>query len=249
MASNLGSIIMRLVLIVPLIGLWLMVHPEQSYACSCAPPGSPSEALEGADAVFMGRAVSVKEVEEVYGDRTYVDSLVTEFKVATVWKGPFNQTIYINSGAYGASCGLAFTEGAEYIVYAYHSGRRGGLGTGLCTRTTGLSGAMEDLAGLGQGTAPVQVPSASTPQATHTPIPRPTGAPTPQATHTPIPQPTATPAPQATDSPVPPPSPTPDMTETGGGCSLSPNTVDLSAVGLLAGLAWFGLRKRRSGST
>ena len=233
MTSNLGSIAMRLVLIVPLIGLWLMAHPEQSYACSCAQPSSPSEALEGADAVFMGRAVSVSKVEEVYGDRTYVDSVVTEFNVSTVWKGPLNQTIYINSGADGASCGLAFTEGVEYIVYAYHSGRRGGLGTGLCTRTTGLSGAMEDLAGLGQGTAPVQVPSASTPQATHTPMPRPT----------------ATPAPQATDSPVPPPPTTPDMTETGGGCRLSPNTVDLSAVGLLAGLAWFGLRKRRSGST
>ena len=264
MNANLASKTMQLVLIVPLIGVWLMVHPEQSYACSCGESGSPSEELEWADAVFMGRAVSVSPIEEVSGGRTYVDSLMTEFDVSTVWKGPLNPTIYINSGADGASCGLAFKQGVEYIVYAYYGGRRDGLGTGYCTRTTSLSWAVADLAELGEGQTPLQPRFAPTSQAydiptvqptsslalqaTSNPTPQATSAPTPVPVDTPVPGPTTTPTPQATNTPVPRGTATsgPGVTETGGGCSQSPTTIDLSAVGLLAGLAVFGLRRRRS---
>ena len=264
MASRSASIAIRLVLIVPLIGLWYVVHPERSYACSCLEPGSPSEELEEADAVFMGRVVSVREVEKVHGDLTYVDSVITEFDVKTVWKGPVNQTMYIDSGG---PCGIGFIEGVEYIVYAYYSDHWDGLATGLCTRTTLLSWAMDDLAGLGAGTTPGQVPTAPrpeptntaaplvtntpTPQATDTPTPQPTNTAAPQATDTPTPQPTNTAAPQATDTPTPQPTdtPTPDMSETSGGRGLLPYTFAMLVVALLAGLAWFGLRKRRSEST
>ncbi len=208
MTSRSASIAIRLVLIVPLIGLWLMAHPERSYACSCLEPGSPSEELEEADAVFMGRVVSVRGVERVDGDLIYLGSVITEFDVKTVWKGPVNQTMYINSGG---PCGIGFIEGVEYIVYAYYSDHWDGWGTGLCTRTTLLSGAMDDLAGLGAGTTPEQAPKAPRPQPTDTP--------------------------------------TPDMSETDGGRGLLPYTFGLLVVAPLAGLAWFGLRKRRSDST
>ena len=246
-ASGFGSIIMRLLLIISLLGLWLIVHPEQSYAHTCMEPGRPAEELKEADAVFMGRAVSVSYVEKTFGGQTYVDSLITKFKVVTVWKGPINQTVFISSGG---SYGTGFSEGEEYVVYAYNSGRRTGLTTGLCTRTTSLSGAMEDLAGLGEGktpsqaaaTATAQSASGPTLQATDTHLPQPTSASTPRST--------GAPAPRATDSPAsrPTASPSPKLTESGGGCSPSPNTFDLPVVGLLAGLTWFGLRKRRSES-
>ena len=228
MASKFGSIVMRLLLVIPLIGIWLIVHPEQGYSLSCVGVGSPSEELERADAVFMGRVVSVSGVEEVHGEQTNVDSLITEFKVTVVWKGPINQTVFINIGG---SYGPGFVEGEEYVVYAYHSGRRTGLATGPCTRTTSLSGAMEDLAGLGEGTKLLEAAAAVTSQ--------PMGASTPQPTDTPVPQ--------ATDGPVPGPTPRtpPDMTETGGGRGLLPIAIGLSVMGLLAGLAWCGLRKRR----
>lgn len=267
MAFNLRYLAIRLVLIASLIGLWAMMNPELSYACSCGEIGSPSEALAGADAVFMGRAVSVSYVERVHGEQTYVESVITKFNVTTVWKGPVSETAYINTGG---PCGTGFDVGEEYIVYSYNFGRRAGLATGLCTRTTLLSRAMADLAELGKGANPLQAaatatpqqPSVPTPQPTDTPVsqptstpapqtadtpaPQPTGTAAPRATGAPMPQPTNTPAPHATDAPAPPP--TPETTETGGGCSRSPSTLDISAVGLLGGLVWFGLRKRRSES-
>ncbi len=271
MAFNLLYLAIRLVLIASFIGLWAMMNPELSYACSCGAISSPSEALAGADAVFMGRAVSVSYVERVQGEQTYVESVITKFNVTTVWKGPISETAYINTGG---PCGTGFDAGEEYIVYAYNSGRRAGLATGLCTRTTLLSRAMADLAELGEGTRPLQAAATATPQSAgvpapqpaesptpqptgtsvpqpaDTPAPDPTATPTPQATDAPIPQPTDTPTPRATDTPAPrpPPAPTPETAETGGGCSRSPDTLDVSAVGLLAGLAWSGLGRRRSQS-
>ena len=262
-ASTLGHLALRLVLAASLIGLWAMINPEPSYACSCAERSSPSEALERADAVFMGRAVSVSYVEKVRGEQTYIDSVITKFNVTAVWKGPISETAYVD---HGGPCGTRFDVGEEYIVYAYNFGRRTGLTTGLCSRTARLSWAMEDLAGLGEGTKPLQARATATPQpaggpapqTADTPTPEPTLTPTPQSAGTPAPQPTATPAPQpadtpapqATDTPAPRPTPppTPGTTETGGGCSRSTSALDISAVGVLAGLAWFGLRRRRSRS-
>ncbi len=268
-ASALGSIAGRLLLMAFVVGLWVLVHSQPSYAHYCEESGTPSEELEGADAVFLGRAVAVSYVEKVHGDQTYVESVITRFKVTTVWKGPMSETIYINSGG---SYGIGFAEGEEYIVYAYNFGRRDGLSTGLCSRTTRLSRAIEDLAELGEGASPLQPAATATPAPTTTtptpeptatpapqpastptpqpadmPVPRPTNTPTPQPT-TPTPQPTNTPTPEAATSPAPRPTPppTPEATETSGGCSRSQNALDISAVGVLAGLAWFGVRKRRS---
>lgn len=267
-ASTLGTMTVRLLLMSLMAGLWLLAQPGLGHAHSCEESGTPSEELQGADAVFLGRAVAVTYVEKVIGEETYIDSVVTRFKVTTVWKGPMSDTIYINSGG---SYGIGFTQGEEYIVYAYHSGRRAGLSTGLCTRTTQLSRAMHDLAGLGVGARlpqaaptptpdPTVVPTATpAPQPTATPAPQPTATPAPQPTATPAPQPTATsappqptdtPAPRAATSPVPraTPPPAPGPAEAAGGCSRSQHALDISTVGVLAGLAWFGLRKRRSDS-
>ena len=63
MASDAGSIALRVALLVPLIGALFPVHPESSYACKCAVPGSPSEELAKSAAVFQGQVVSVRELD------------------------------------------------------------------------------------------------------------------------------------------------------------------------------------------
>ena len=256
---SLGSMTVRLLLLVLLAGLWLLAQPGLSYAHYCEESGTPSEELKGADAVFLGRAVSFSYVEKVYGEETYIESVITKFKVTTVWKGPMSDTIYINSGG---SYGIGFAEDEEYIVYAYHSPRRDGLSTGLCSRTTPLSWAMEDLAGLGEGTRPLQPAATATPQSTvvptpqpatdapapqptstlapeaiDTPAPQPTATPAPRAAATPVPQPVSTPAPQGTTSPAPEPTPpaSPETEETGGGCSRSQSALDIS---IARGAGW-----------
>ncbi len=60
-----------LTLVSLLMGLWLMVHPERSYACSCIPPGSQLEELAASHAVFEGRVASLHYYES--GDSTRSD--------------------------------------------------------------------------------------------------------------------------------------------------------------------------------
>jgi hypothetical protein len=75
------------------------------------------------------------------------------FAVARNWKGSDQSTIVVNTPASSASCGVDFVQGLEYLVYA--SENEGILQTNLCSRTTQLGAASEDLAVLGAGSAPV----------------------------------------------------------------------------------------------
>ena len=56
----------------------------------------------------------------------------------------------------GGSCGFAFEEGEEYIVYAYDGANTDeSYSVNICSRTALLSQAQEDLDAFGDGDAPV----------------------------------------------------------------------------------------------
>ena len=139
----------RSILIVFIISIWFLIGTRESHACSCVPPGSPSEELKGHSEVFSGKVVAI------HMSNTFLQLLLTntsepsktvyEVKVATVWKGPLLETVFLSQSGAGTSCAQAFREGVEYIVYG--SGH-------LCSRTGLLSEAQEDLAELGEGHAP-----------------------------------------------------------------------------------------------
>ena len=150
-------VLLRVVSIALLVSvLWLLGSTGQAYACSCAEPGSPVEALETSAAVFAGRVVSVEGAfdpdEAPYSpeDRTTV-----EFEVGAVWKGVVHERMYVTTRPDGASCGFAFVEGEEYVVYAHDSAEvDGGYGVYRCSRTALLSQAQADIDALGAGDAP-----------------------------------------------------------------------------------------------
>ena len=167
-----GSVALRLALIIPLIGFWLVVPPERSYACSCADPGSPSWALAESAAVFMGRAVSVREFERADGMVSSTDPTTVEFDVSTVWKGSNSPTRRLTTRQSEVSCGFTFVEGVEYVVYSHDSRT-----VGLCSRTRPLSRAAQDLAALGPGQAPGQGALAPTPDVS---VPQTPAVPEPQ---------------------------------------------------------------------
>ena len=152
-----ASVSVRVVSIALLVGvLWLLGNTGQAYACSCADPGSPIEALETSAAVFAGRVVSVEgafdpdNVPYSPEDRTTV-----EFEVGAVWKGVVHERMYVTTRPDGASCGFTFVEGEEYVVYAHDSAEvDGGYGVYLCSRTALRSQAQADLDALGEGDAP-----------------------------------------------------------------------------------------------
>ena len=193
-ALRMSSVAIRLALILALAAAWLAWPVEKSHACSCAYPGTPSEALERSAAVFAGQVVSI----EHGNNRGGLDSVTVEFHVSTVWKGPSEQTIRMKSPGAHNSCHVPFQVGVEYLVYSLH-----GLEVNWCSPVRPLSEAAGDLAELGPGRAP----SEGVPDAT----------------------------------PVVPGQPA------GGGCSASPGVDVLPLLGLVAGIALLGIRKRLLG--
>ena len=231
--SQFGSGAIRLALILPLIGLWILMHPEPSYACSCVPPDSPREALANSAMVFMGTVVSVPVFEDDDGFSVGTDTVRIEFDVHTVWKGTVTRPMFLTTRRWSESCGYPFVEGVTYVVYS-----RDGSTVSLCSRTRPLSEATEDLIELGPGKVPAS--NATTPKpdiSERQPVEPAAPTPVPSEKKLPV-SPTAT-ANATEDQPVESPA--------SGGCGRSAHTSDLSVVGLMAGIALIVLRRRSSG--
>lgn len=147
----------RIVVTLSVIAFVTAVQPTCVYACSCRPPGPPAEALANATAVFSGKVTALSAP----ADRGGSDPVQVTFAVTKGWKGADQSTIVILTPASSASCGVDFVEDQEYLVYASES--EGRLQTNLCSRTTQLAMAGEDLAVLGAGTPPTSGGGAAPP--------------------------------------------------------------------------------------
>ena len=130
----------------------LSLLPRPAFACSCAPPGTPLETLEGATAVFVGEVVSVEAPEPVDGAISTADPVKVTFAVNTVWKGQVQPELTLTTPRMDASCGYTFVIGQTYLVYAY--GHSTSLETHLCTRNQPIADAADDLLALGEGSEP-----------------------------------------------------------------------------------------------
>ncbi len=119
----------------------------RAFACTRAPPGSPSDELERSTAVFAGK---VTGVEMPGGDViSSADPVRVTFRMYTVWKGPSRDSLTVTTARSTVSCGYEFAAGKEYLVYAY--GEEDDLEVSLCSRTRPLTLAAADLAALGRG--------------------------------------------------------------------------------------------------
>ncbi|MCY3749390.1 MAG: hypothetical protein OXG64_08855 [Chloroflexi bacterium] len=147
----------RIVGVALLLGaVWFIGSLGSVQACKCVVPGSPTEEMAKFDAVFAGHVVSVSHSFDPNvtpykpGDRTTVG-----LDVSTVWKGVVHERMYITTPPTGGSCGFAFSEGEQYIVYAStNASEDGGYQASICSRTALLGQAQADLDALGEGRAP-----------------------------------------------------------------------------------------------
>ena len=128
--------------------LALLAYPQPAQACSCADPGSPSEAMEWADMVFTGQVSSMTGNPKSPVILSSADLVTVAFQVSQVWKGPQSELLTVRTEWSEVSCGYEFEEGGKYIVYA-----RDGH-TGFCTRTAPTWRAVVDFAVLGEGWRP-----------------------------------------------------------------------------------------------
>lgn len=111
---------------------------------------SVCNAFGDAKAVFVGKVIEGKSVERMSDMlKAGTKDLTFTFNVSRGFIGAkADQTIDIHTGFGFGDCGFPFEKGEEYIVFAYQSGDSPNLSTGICTRTTHISRAEEDLAGL-----------------------------------------------------------------------------------------------------
>jgi hypothetical protein len=119
--------------------------PDCASACSCVPPlpGQSQQEqarreLADSSAVFAGEVVDLK--------KGFMTTKVS-FRVSEVWKGPERETLEVNTPSQGGACGYRFSEGREYLVYAW--GKK--MEVVSCGRTGPLSEANADLEVLGDG--------------------------------------------------------------------------------------------------
>ena len=190
---------------------WLVGNAGQAQACSCLPPGSPSEELEKADAVLAGRVVLLQEIPDK--PDAYYYRMMVGLEVSAVWKGPAYELMYVRTSRSDISCGFTFEYGERYLVYAYE--HADGYETSLCSRNAGLWAAEADLEELGEGyasesgtMAPLTEDLVGIVGSVVAPVPK--VEPLPTATATPVPTATATPTP----TPRPKPAPTPTIMPT-----------------------------------
>lgn len=114
-----------------------------SFACKCAPPPAPKEALKESSAVFSAVAVKIKE-----GERENVIVL----KVQKSWKGVQQEMVFIYTPSSSAACGVSFADKSEWLVYASEDPETKKLRASICSRTKLLEEAKEDLEELGEPT-------------------------------------------------------------------------------------------------
>ena len=152
------AFIVRAVLFASLLGVGFVMAPESAYACYCVEPDSPAEALSRAATVFSGRVVSVGEREGQGELRPHTDQVVVEFEIGTFWKGYDRPTVYLTTPGSGSSCGVAFVDDEDYLVYS-----EDGMQVSLCSRIRRRSEAADDLAALGEGRFPASEKIGPTP--------------------------------------------------------------------------------------
>lgn len=135
--------------------IFLLFFAQKTFACQCRGLSTPYEAYKNADAVFVGKVISIKnslgqEVSqnkvsnwwENYREKEG-ESESNHFAVQEWFKGEQNSEIIINTS--NNMCENGFGANDSALIYAYKS-KDGNLWTGLfCSRTTDLETAQPDI--------------------------------------------------------------------------------------------------------
>jgi hypothetical protein len=142
--------------------LGLSINPAHASACSCAPQLPPAQAYQEKEIIFTGQAASVMHPWEIPGigllsnlyaswpQLTMIPGFYQEhttFTVINSWKGVDTTSVTILTSIGNSMCGISFTSGQQYLVYAYHEAD-GSLQTNMCSGTTDVANAGNDLAFL-----------------------------------------------------------------------------------------------------
>jgi hypothetical protein len=135
-----------------LVTAFMLLAPQIASACGCMPSMLETERQrilrerKSSQAIFSGKVLSIEISRGVYW--------AVKFKVERAWKYVDSQDVVIfTMSPDGASCGVDFILGENYLVYAGIAFENE-LWTNHCTRTQKLRYAHRDLLILGAGKRP-----------------------------------------------------------------------------------------------
>jgi hypothetical protein len=109
-----------------LAGVLLVLGAQPCWACSCA-SWPPRKHAKEAEVIFTGTALGT----EVDG----YSAGTTTFQVDIAYKGPVAREMAVGHVTQEPACGLVFSKGQRYTVFADADKGTGSLGTNLCMAT------------------------------------------------------------------------------------------------------------------
>ncbi len=125
----------RLAFSIVFLFVLLLFGFSRAEACKCRSSNSPCAVYQSADAVFLATAEEITKSENSYGSKI-------KLKVDEAFKGISSaQETVLGAGV----CDFHFTIGKKYLVYARRDKETNLLRVGLCSRTTSLENAAQDL--------------------------------------------------------------------------------------------------------
>jgi hypothetical protein len=139
-----------------LILFCVLASSQAVMCCSCNGLSQPKEQLESATAVFSGRVITIRPIQHsVPGNRNSfsVSGNAVLFHVNRTWKGVISPLIWVSTGNGMGDCGIKFSLGQSYLVYA-SSTQNSGLYTGACSGTNKFESVepqISELLELGEG--------------------------------------------------------------------------------------------------
>lgn len=121
--------------------LALVLGPAAAFACTCGDEPNPCGAYGQAGAVFVGKVLSSKRVDDLMNRTEY------EIQVRNVFAGNLGTTVIAES--HSDACGYGFRVGKEYLIYGGQAGDGGRVmerfAATFCSRTKPIGEASEDL--------------------------------------------------------------------------------------------------------
>lgn len=117
---------------VPVLVLGGVPDTPSAYACSCASLRR-EQLLATSDLVFVGTVLSARDPHAGAASLVGTDPLSWTFAVERLDKGPRSPRIEVLSPRDPAACGVPFSVGQRYEVFAQRAGA--GWQTGLCSGT------------------------------------------------------------------------------------------------------------------
>jgi hypothetical protein len=130
-------------LLLSAVAVILLAGARSASACTCAGAGPPCQAAWTTQDVFVGRVLSIADVE--HRDDAPLVSRLVRVHATEMFLGRVTGEIELGTGRGGGDCGFSFAVGETYLIYAHRNSTTGRLSTGICTRTALVARAGEDL--------------------------------------------------------------------------------------------------------